>query len=104
MIHLENQKTLSMLGLMIKAGKLISGEELVINNVRANKVELVLLATDASDNTKKKVNDKCKTYNTKVLCLFTSDEMSNAIGKDNRKVLGVLDKGFAKGFLSKLEK
>ncbi len=101
---MKNNKLLSMLGLMMKAGKLITGEEMVINAVRSGKVVLVLLANDASQNTMKKVNDKCKTYKTNVVSNFSTDEMSFAIGKNNRKVIGVTDIGFAKSFMSNLEK
>ncbi len=99
---IENKKLLSFLGIMTKAGKIVSGEEMTINYVRANKVELVLIATDASDNAKKKLKDKCNTYGVKAIEMFTSNEISNAIGKVNRKVIAVTDKGFKEAFLKKI--
>lgn len=47
-----------MLGLAMRAGKLITGEEMTINEIRKRKVNLVIVTIDASENTQKKVSDK----------------------------------------------
>lgn len=46
-------KALSMIGLATKAGKIASGEFAVESAVRKGKAVLVIIASDASDNTKK---------------------------------------------------
>lgn len=38
----------------MRAGKLVTGDETVLKAVRSGKAKLVLVAGDASDNTKKK--------------------------------------------------
>lgn len=84
------------LGLANRARKITLGTENTINSIRANKVKLVLLANDASDNTKKKVNDKCNYYKVKVVELFNSKEMSSSLGKrSNIMVVGITDQGFS---------
>ena len=60
------------------------------------------LATDASDNTKKKYIDKCTYYHVDYYVAGTSEELSNSVGKINRMVIAVLDAGFAKSMKSKL--
>ena len=50
-------KALSMIGLATKAGKIASGEFAVESAVRKGKACLVIIASDASDNTKKSFND-----------------------------------------------
>ncbi|MCR1808964.1 L7Ae/L30e/S12e/Gadd45 family ribosomal protein [Haploplasma modicum] len=94
---------INLLGLAARARKITSGTEITINGVRSKKVKLVLLATNASDNTKKLVYDKCKTYDTKVIELYDSIALSNAIGKNNIMVVGIIDIGFSNKML-KLEK
>ncbi len=49
-----NQHYLSLLGLCMRAGELVTGEELTLEAVRKKNVALVLLASDASENTAKK--------------------------------------------------
>ena len=47
-------KFLQLLGLAMRAGKVVSGEELVIREIRSGKAQLVILAEDAKKNTEKK--------------------------------------------------
>ena len=50
----NNNKVLSLLGLATKAGKIASGEFSTEKSVKSGKGFLVLVAADASENTKKK--------------------------------------------------
>ena len=56
---MTNPALLQLLGLAARARKTISGEELVIKEIRNGKAKLVFLASDASANTTKKIQDKC---------------------------------------------
>lgn len=96
------EKCLSLLGLAARARKIISGEELVLKEVRSGKAKLVFLADDASDGTKKKITDKCKSYNVEVRMFTNRDHLGASIGKDSRVVVAVLDQGFAKKMKSLL--
>ena len=87
---------LSSLGLCYRARKISLGTDTVIDGMRTKKVSLVFLANDSSPGTIKKITDKAKFYNIEVDQSFNTIELSKAVGKSNRKVLGVLDKGFAK--------
>ena len=49
------QQITQLLGLATRARKTISGEELVVKEIRSKKAKLVLLASDASQNTAKKI-------------------------------------------------
>lgn len=88
-------KTVQMLGLATKAGKLLSGEELVIKAVQTGHASLVILSSDASENTRKKVQDKCKSYNVDLVVYGDRDTLGHAIGKEQRVVLAITDPGFA---------
>lgn len=89
-------KTLNNLGLCKKAGKLITGTDTVVEGLRNNKVELVFLASDTALNTSKKILDKCKTYEVEVIATYSSALLSQALGKTNCHVVGIIDRGFAK--------
>lgn len=92
---------LNTLGIAFRAGKVISGEEFVVDGIRSGKVKLVLLATDAGVNTTKKVKDKSSSYNVDLIHAYTSLELSTSIGKVNRKVIGVTDKKLATSIKNK---
>ena len=89
-------KILNNLGLCQRSGSLISGEEMVVEYLRSGKVYYIFLANDASDNAKKKINDKAKFYNVEVDCTYSSVEISTAIGKVGRMVVGITDRNFIK--------
>lgn len=90
----------SLLGLAARARKLATGEELVIKEIRKKKIFLVIVADDASDLTKKKLQDKCNFYNVDVKFIANRQLLGQAIGKHERVVVGVNDEGFAKKLLS----
>lgn len=94
-----------MLGMAARARLLITGEELVLRDVRSGTARLVIVAGDASDNTLKKINDKCTTYNVEKHVFGNRDEIGHAIGKESRVVLAITDAGFARklsGLLNEL--
>ncbi|MCP8969035.1 YlxQ family RNA-binding protein [Ectobacillus ponti] len=94
---------MSLLGLANRARKIISGEELVLKEVRSGKAKLVLLAGDASDNTRKRVTDKTTYYHVPLQYVDSRQNLGHAIGRDERVVVAVLDDGFAKKLLSMLD-
>ncbi|WP_066173109.1 YlxQ family RNA-binding protein [Bacillus marinisedimentorum] len=100
---MRQSKGLSLLGLANRARKCISGEELVLKEIRNGNARLVILAGDASENTVKKMTDKCKTFD--VPLRFAQDRytLGEAIGKPARVSVAVTDEGFAKKLISLLD-
>lgn len=95
---------LKIIGLASRARKVTTGTDMTISSVRNSKIKLVFLATNASDNTKKHVSDKCKHYNVEVIEEFDSIELSQATGKRNIMVVGITDNGFSKLLLDQKRK
>jgi len=91
----EQIKALNFLGLTNKAGKLVSGNENVINAIQKHKVYLVIIAVDASENTKKKAVDKCIFYNVPYKICFNSEQIGHSIGKESRMLVAITDNGFS---------
>jgi ribosomal protein L7Ae-like RNA K-turn-binding protein len=90
------QRILQLIGLAVRARMLISGEELVVKDIRANRAKLVIISTDASENTMKKIQDKCNTYNVELHVFGDRSDLGHATGKEARVVLAITDDGFAK--------
>lgn len=99
---MNEQALLNLLGLATRARKVTSGEELVVNEVRAGKAAIVLLADDASANTRKKIEDKCKYYHVECHTFGNRYDLGHATGKEARVALAITDKGFAKKMSSLL--
>lgn len=86
---------LNLLGLAYRARRITLGEEAIIKEIQSKNAKLVLIANDASENTKKKLQDKCQSYHVPYKIVGNRDELSNAIGKQNRVAVAVLDEGFS---------
>jgi len=99
-----NREIMSFIGLMNRAGILITGTDMVINGVRSGKVGFVLVDSKVSDNTLKKITDKCKFYNVSYIVMPAETDLGSAIGKGSRKIIGITDQNFIKALKEKLEK
>jgi len=93
---LINNKVLGLLGLCTRAGKICFGTDACIDLIQKNKVKLVIVATDASDRTKRNFEFICKNNKTKIYFFGTIEQISKAIGKNNKAVIGVKEENFAK--------
>lgn len=92
---MSKQELINLIGLCQKAKRLVSGEMFALEKIKSNQAKLVFLANDAGFNTTKRVKDKSLFYQVEVIDSLNTDELSMAIGKNNRKVIAILDKGFA---------
>ncbi len=88
-----------MIGLCVKAGKAVFGGEQCESRVRCGRLPLVILAEDASDNTKKRMQDKCRTYSVPLISFGTVESLARMTGKRRVSVLGIGDRGFAAAIL-----
>ena len=80
---------------------LSSGEFACENSIKSGKAKLVLIASDASENTKKKFVNSAKFYKVDVIVDSGLDKESlgKALGKGERSIIAVLDGGFAQKIL-----
>lgn len=102
MSNQTDNKILSLFGLAARAGRIASGEFQTETAVKTGTAQLVVVATDASDNTKKLFCDKCAFYKIPVIVYGRKEELGHAIGKEFRASLAVLDAGFANAVMKKM--
>ena len=94
---LKPNKTMGLIGLATKAGKTAGGEFLTEREVKSGRAALVIVAEDASGNTKKKFQNMCEYYKVPIRFYGDKDTLGHAMGKQFRASLAVLDEGLAKG-------
>ena len=97
-----NNNAISLLGLAARA-RCISTGELVLTAIRSQKAKLIIIADNASDNTKKKLTDKCTYYKVPYVFCESSDVLSQAIGQNNLMAVAIMDTGFAEKLYSYLK-
>lgn len=92
---MTNKKILGLLGLCTKAGDICFGTDACIDLILRKKVKLIIVAQDAAERTKRNLEFVCKENDIKIIFLGTIEEISKAIGKDNKAVIGIKNKNFA---------
>lgn len=100
---MNKDKTLSLLGLAQKAGKIASGEFLTEKAVKNGKASVVIVAADSSDNTKKMFKNMCDYYKVPIYYYSDKETLGFAIGKQFRASLAVVDEGFGKQIRKHME-
>ena len=100
---MKPDKILSLVGLATRAGKTASGEFCTEKEIKTGRAALVMVAGDASDNTKKKFRNMCEYYEVPICFYADKDTLGHAMGKEFRASLAVLDTGFAKGIMKHLD-
>ena len=100
---MKNDKILSLIGLATKAGKTVSGEFMTERETKTGKAFLVIVAQDASDNTKKRFQNMCDFYQVPICFYGDKDTLGHAMGREFRASLAILDEGFAKGIRKHLD-
>lgn len=93
-----NNKFLGMLGLAARARKTVVGTELVTDRIKSGKgVQFVLIASDVSSNTLKKIVNTCEYYEVEYKQTeFTRDEISRAVGKScYTSAVAIIDRNFS---------
>lgn len=96
-----SNEVLNFIGLAARSRKITTGEG-VLKSVRNQTSRLVIISEDASENTRKQLVDKCTYYQIRYIIIGDSDEISKAIGKQNRKAISILDKNFANKIIEKI--
>ena len=88
-------RVLSMLGMAAKAGAVASGGFLTEKAIKEHKARLVIIASDASGNTRDNISNKTTFYKFPLCFYGTKETIGHAIGKADRSCVAVLDRGFA---------
>lgn len=91
----KGNRVFSLLGMAMKAGKVASGEFMTEKTIKEGRACLVLIAEDASDNTKKKFTNMCTYYKVPMYLYGQKEELGHFIGKEFRASLAVTDSGFS---------
>lgn len=102
-MNTANNRFLSMLSIAAKAGKLVSGGFLSEKAIQEGRACLVIIAEDASANTRKKFTDKSTYYKVPYVVCGTAEELGRHIGKQNRTTVTITDQGLATQIIGRID-
>lgn len=93
-----------MIGLAVRARKATTGTAICINDIKKNRIKLLFIASDCSNNTREKVKGAIGDRNMEVIEIFSKEQLGSIIGKDEISVVGIKELNFAKGISDKITK
>ena len=97
------ERILGLLGLMRRANAIAAGEDKTGESARAGRAQLLLLAADASDNARKRIEGYTAGGKVPWLTLpFTKEEFAAALGLTGGSMAAIEDVGFAGALLKAL--
>ena len=88
-------KVNGLLGISSKAGAVLAGTDLVLEEMSKKRVFLVVVAGDASEKTIKNMKYYCDKEKVEMIVYGDINNNSKAIGKHNKAVIGINDKNLA---------
>lgn len=96
---MDKEKFFGMLGLAARARRISAGEGAVLDSIRSKKARLVVLAVDASENTRTRFENSCSHYGVELVFADERELLGKSIGRDFAVAVSVNDEGFAKSLI-----
>lgn len=90
------------LGLAQRAGKVVSGDFALVGKLRKGEGKLLIVAEDCGRNNREKYIHLAEREGLKWIEFGTRDGLGQAIGKEHRAALLLMDAGFAEGVEKRL--
>lgn len=100
---MKPDKVLAMLSIAAKSGSVLSGEFSTEKAVKEGKAYLVIVAGDASDNTKKMFENMTEFYEIPMYVYSDKVTLGHYIGKEFRASLAIVNEGLARSIEDKLK-
>jgi ribosomal protein L7Ae-like RNA K-turn-binding protein len=92
---MSEQQIYQLLGLIKRAGALITGNDACMTAIRSGKAALAVVARDTGANAMKKYHDKCKSFNVPLIELLDKERLGHAVGKAHSAIVVITDPRFA---------
>ena len=97
MATVDTRRLLGLIGLGVRGRGAVVGVQQVREAARRGKLQLAIAAPDASSNSLDKVLPLLRARGIDVLSGPSAAELGLAVGRDSTAVVGIVDRGLAKG-------
>ena len=97
MNEVQRQIVLRLLGLGVRSRGVIVGVKQVREAARSNKVQLAIVATDASENSVEKIAPLLNARRDRFIEVPSAVELGYAVGREQTTVVGIVDRQLAAG-------
>ena len=91
------QRVLRLVGLGVRSRNAVVGVERVREAVKKGKVQLAIVAVDASQNSLDKVVPLLEARRVRIVHAPSASELGRAVGRDQTTAVGIVDRELARG-------
>lgn len=99
---MNDEKIVNLLSMAQRAGKCASGRTQAQKALESKKAVLMLIATDASADSKAEFYKLAEKYEIKKFEVLNRERLGSALGKEQRSVAVLLDRGFGKAMETRI--
>lgn len=93
----------SYLGLARRSGNLVTGYDTCIQLMKKNKIKLMIVTEDASEQTRNKFIKLTEKNGVQMYVFGKTTELSAITGMENRSVYGITDRNFASAIAGEIQ-
>lgn len=97
MNKVQREKMMRLLGLGVRGRGVIVGVKQVREAARSNKVQLAIVASDASENSLEKIEPLLNARRVRFIEVPSAVELGAAVGREQTAVVGIVDRQLAAG-------
>lgn len=92
---MSDKKILSMIGLAMKAGMVVTGNQGCMTAIKRKKAKLVIIASDTRENALRPMIRTCMQNDTAYLTYSSKDNLGHCTGKSERAFVCITNEDFA---------
>jgi len=96
-------KILNLISIATKAGKVKTGEFLTTKALQLGECYLVVIATDTSEKSTKRLKGISENYGCEAIVYGTKEELGKFTGKKEKSVIAITDEGLSSAIIKKYE-
>jgi len=102
MTEQTENRVMGFLGLCMRAGRIVSGQEACVDLIRSGECALALMDASVSENTRKRLTDACHSHEAP-LYEVSAGSLGASIGKKGRMVIALKPDGMSEKLLNLLQ-
>ncbi len=100
---MQQNKINGLLGLAARSRNLVTGYNNCLQMIGRNKIKLLIITEDVGEKTKEKMVQKCTSHEIEWRLYGKAEELSEAVGKQDKGLFAITDKGFAESIVKEID-
>ena len=97
-------KVNGLMGFAARSRNLVTGYDTCLRLIGSGRIKLLIISEDVGEKTREKMVQKCTSRNIEWRTFGKAEELSEAVGKTDKGLFGITDKGFAESIAKEIDR